>query len=457
MMKKLLIFALCAMVPMVGFAQKKAKKGKAKVEEVVAPVVEVLDDEECMMLLSLSHESVKAEQYDDAYENWSKLYQSRPDFNKTIFTDGNKILEYKWNNAQTPEEKNQWREMLMKLHDERIKFFDDAKYPDAYVLGLKGMDYLTYYPEDELGTKAYECLKQSVEGMGENSQITVLRKLVEVSYNIYKSNPDQYSDQFLADYQKASGLLDAIVAKGGKNTAAAQSQKAYVDRLYAASGAADCGQMDQMYATVVTESANDIEKLDAIMKLYRRLGCTDSEVYFAAAEHSHKLQPTSESAAGCAQMCIKKEDYAGALEYYKQALTLVTNDEDKADYLYRMANVYVSMKNYQQGASYAQQALDINAEDGRCYLLMGICYASAKVYDDPILQRSVYWVACDMFRKAKTVDSSCATDANKLIATYSQYFPSKEDVFFHRDLNEGAPFRVAGWVNKTTTCRSKAE
>ena len=457
-MKKLLIIALCVAIPMVGFSQKKAKKGKKAQEEVVVePVVEVLDDEECLMLLSLSHESVKAEQYDDAYENWSKLYQSRPDFNKTIFTDGNKILEYKWNNAQTPEEKNQWREMLMKLHDERIKFFDDPKYPDAYVLGLKGMDYLTYYPEDELAMPAYECLKQSVEGMGENSQITVLRKLVEVSYNIYKSNVDQYGDQFLADYQKAAALLDAIVAKGGKNTAAAQSQKAYVDRLYAASGAADCGQMDQMYAGVVAESANDIEKLDAIMKLYRRLGCTESDVYFAAAEHAHKLQSTSESAAGCAQMCLKKSDYPGAIEYYKQALSLVTNDEDKADYLYRMANVYVAMKNYQQGASFAQQALDINAEDGRCYLLLGICYASAKVSDDPILQRSVFWVACDMFRKAKSVDSSCATDANKLIATYSQYFPSKEDVFFHRDLNEGAPYRVGGWVNKTTTCRSKAE
>ena len=120
MMKKLLIIALCVAIPMVGFAQKKAKKGKKQVEEVVVPVVEALSDEECLELLSLSHESVKAEQYDDAYENWSKLYQSRPDFNKTIFTDGNKILEYKWNAAQTPEEKAQWREMIMKLHDERI-------------------------------------------------------------------------------------------------------------------------------------------------------------------------------------------------------------------------------------------------------------------------------------------------------------------------------------------------
>ena len=457
MMKKLLIIALCVAIPMVGFAQKKAKKGKKAQEEVVAPVVEVLSDEECLMNLSLFHESVKNKQYDEAYGFWLPVYQSRPDLNKAIYTDGAEILDYRYQKCTDENLRNALRDSIMKLHDERIKFFDDPKYPDAYVLGLKGIDYLTYYPEDELGLKAYECLKQSVEGMGENAQITVLRKLVEVSYNIYKSNQDQYGDQFLADYQKVAALLDAIVAKGGKNTAAAQSQKAYVDRLYAASGAADCGQMDQMYASVVAESASDIEKLGSIMKLYRRLGCTESDVYFAAAEHVHKLQPTSESAAGCAQMCIKKEDYAGAIEYYKQALSMVTNDEDKADYLYRMANVYVSMKNYQLGAATAQQALDINAEDGRCYLLMGICYASAKVYDDPILQRSVFWVACDMFRKAKQVDQSCATDANKLIATYSQYFPSKEDVFFHRDLNEGAPFRVGGWIGKTTTCRSKAE
>ena len=61
-MKKLLIIALCVAVPMAGFAQKKKGKKKPAQEEVVAaPVVEVLDDEECLMLLSLSHESVKGE------------------------------------------------------------------------------------------------------------------------------------------------------------------------------------------------------------------------------------------------------------------------------------------------------------------------------------------------------------------------------------------------------------
>ena len=454
-MKKVLLIALCFAIPMAGFAQKKKKKGAEP--EVVAPVVTTLSDEECMENLSLFHESVKNKQYDEAYGFWLPVYQSRPDLNKAIYTDGTEILGHRYQQATDENVRKALRDSIMQLHDDRIKYFDEARYPDTYVLGVKAMDYLTYFPEDELALPAYGWMKESVTALGAKAQITVLRKFVELSYNIYKSNTEQYGDQFLADYQLASAALEQIVVAGGKNAEHATSQKAYVDRLYAASGAADCGQMDQMYATVVAESANDIEKLGSIMKLYRRLGCTESDVYFAAAEHAHKLQPTDESAAGCAQMCIKKGDLNGALEYYKQALSMVADDEDKADYLYRVANVYVLLKNYQQGAAYAQQSLDVNPEDGRCYLLIGICYASAKIYDDPILARSVFWVACDMFRKAKTVDSSCATDANKLIATYSQYFPSKEDVFFHKELNDGQPFRVGGWIGKTTTCRSKAE
>ena len=456
-MKKVLLIALCFAIPMAGFAQKSKKKKNGAEPEVVAPVVTTLTDEECMVNLSLFHESVKNKQFEEAYGFWLPVYQSRPDLNKAIYTDGAEILGYRYQQTTDENVRKALRDSIMQLHDDRIKYFDEAKYPDSYVLGLKAMDYLTYFPEDELALPAYGWLKESVTALSAKAQITVLRKFVEVSYNIYKSNTDQYGEQFLADYQMVSAALDQIAVAGGKNAEHAANQKAYVDRLYAASGAADCGQMDQMYASVVAESANDLDKLGSIMKLYRRLGCTESDVYFAASEHAHKLQPTDESAAGCAQMCIKKGDFAGAIEYYKQALSLVANEGDKADYLYRLANVYVSLKNYQQGVSYAQQALDIVPEDGRCYLLMGICYASAKVSDDPILARSVFWVACDMFQKAKSVDASCASDANKLIATYRQYFPSKEDVFFHRDLNEGSPYRVGGWVNRTTTCRSKVE
>ena len=452
-MKKVLLLILCASVCMAGFAQKKKKKGTVEPE---APVVEQMTDEECLENISLFQTSVKMKDWSSAYEFWLPVYTSRPDFRSQIYTNGAKILEYRYSQAQTDAERLALRDSIIKLHDDRIKYFDDARYPDAYVLGQKAKDYLTYYPEDTLALSAYGWLKESVSTLGANTPVDVVRKFMEHTNKIYKSNPDQYGAQFEADYELVGATLDAIATAGGKNAEPAKSVKAYADRMFAASGAADCATMDEKFASKVAESANDLETLNSIVRLYRRMGCTESEVYFAAAESSHKLQPTAESAAGCAQMCIKKGDFEGAVEYYKQALAMDNVEkEDKADYLYRLANVYVSLKNYQQGANYAKQALDLDPEDGRCYLLMAICYGAAKIYGDPVLQRSVFWVACDMCVKAKQVDPSLAADADKLYAKFRVHFPSRDDIFFSKDLNEGSTFCVGGWVGRCTTVRAR--
>lgn len=452
-MKKVLLLILCASVCMAGFAQKKKKKGTVEPE---APVVEQMTDEECLENISLFQTSVKMKDWSSAYEFWLPVYTSRPDFRSQIYTNGAKILEYRYSQAQTDAERMALRDSILKLHDDRIKYFDDARYPDAYVLGQKAKDYLTYYPEDTLALCAYDWLKESVTVLAANTPVDVVRKFMEHSYKVYKSNTDQYASQYEADYELVSTTLDAIAAAGGANAEPAKSVKAYADRMYAASGAADCATMDEKFASKVAESANDLETLNSIVRLYRRMGCTESEVYFAAAESSHKLQPTAESAAGCAQMCIKKGDLDGAVEYYKQALAMEdVEKEDKADYLYRLANVYVSLKNYPQGVNYAKQALELEPEDGRCYLLMAICYGAARIYSDPVLQRSVFWVACDMCVKAKQVDPSCAADADKLYSKFRVHFPSRDDIFFSKDLNEGSAFTVGGWVGRTTIVRAR--
>lgn len=465
-MKKVLLVVLCFAIPMVGFAQKKKKKGAEP--EVIAPVEEKLDSAECIEKISLFQQFVKMGDWTAAYENWLPVYQSRPDFRNEakgitnqLYTNGAKIMEYRYSQAQDDATRNALRDSIMKLHDDRIKYFDDAKFPDAYVLGLKAKDYLTYFPEDELAAPAYGWLKESITTLGAKTQVDVARKLMELSYKIYKSNPEQNGSQFLADYELVTSVLDQIAAAGGKNASQASNEKAYADRMYAASGAADCSTMDEKFGPKVAESANDLETLMSIMKLYRRMDCTESDIYFAAVESAHKLQPSAESAAGCAQMCLKKSDLAGAVDYYKQALTLVESSEDKSDYLYRLANVYLQQENYKECVVYAQQALDVDSENGRCYLLIGLSYANGdKVSDDAILDRAKYWIACDMFAKAKSVDASCQDAANGFIKTYSQYFPSKEDIFMHQKLGSSAldkPYTVGGWIGKTTKCRARKE
>lgn len=52
------------------------------------------------------------------------------------------------------------------------------------------------------------------------------------------------------------------------------------------------------------------------------LGCTEQEAYFAASEHAHAIEPTSETAIGCGYMYFKKGDLDKCITYFDQAIEL---------------------------------------------------------------------------------------------------------------------------------------
>lgn len=458
--KTLLLMAVCATLPMMSYADKKKKAEPAPVEEEETAIV----TEDCVMYTSLFHESAKNKQFADALEPWLNVYKTCPSYSKNVYIDGNKIVEWKLSQC-TPgsAEYNEWRELLLTLHDKRIKYFgNDTKYPAAYILGQKGLDYCSFFPEDATKETAYPWLKESVVKMGAKSSLNVVNKLAEVSLGLFRTDGAQYGEQYIADYQLCADVLAQMAGDpANKNAAVAQSSKDYLDNVFAASGAADCSKLDELYAQAVAANTGNLEMLAKIIKLYRSVGCVESDVYFAASEASHKLAPTAESAAGCAAMCKKKGDWKGAVEYYDQATDLAENDQDKADYLYNAAYVlYNNIKNYSQSRNYLRRSLEYNANQGRCYMLMGILYASSQPYSSSeygakaaILNKTVFWAAVDKFNKAKQVDPSVAEDANKLISTYAKYFPSKEERFDLPNEFAGSTFTVGGWIGETTTIR----
>ncbi|MBR1929712.1 MAG: hypothetical protein IJ834_08315 [Paludibacteraceae bacterium] len=467
--KLLLVVSLCVASVLGCSAQKvkkdkKSKKDAAVVEQVKtdAPKAEVKEDadpvvtKECLTDVSLFSESVKNKQYADAVEPWYRVYEQCPNANKAIYSQGPKIIEWQLSQAQTEEEKLRLKQTLMEIYDKRMKYFgNDPKYPKAYILGEKAMDYCQYFTEDELKLQARDWFEESVDGMGGQSKVSLLNKYAEVSNNIYKSDPEKYGEQYIADYQKISDALTAIVNdQTNKNSGAAKQYKDYIDQIFANSGAANCQKLDELYAQAVQDNLQNGEELAKIMKLYRRVRCTESDVYFAAAEASHKLQPTAESAAGCAAMSAKKGDYKAAVDYYDQAFELADGADDKSNYLYNNAlYCYQYLNQYSRARDYANRSLEVIPDQGRCYLLIGLMYASSKPYNDPVLNKTVFWVAVDQFNKAKQVDPTVVNEANKFIQAYSKFFPTTEEVFFQPELGKGKPFTVGGWIQRTTTCR----
>lgn len=411
--------------------------------------------EECLINISLFNESAKNKQYADAAGPWLKAYTECPSANKAIYSHGRNILVWQLSQTKDPKEIDVLRNRLMEMYDKRIQYFgDDSKYPTPWILGRKALDYIVYFPEDQLKENAYQWLETAVDGLKTEADVAVLTQFVALSANIYKAKPET-AEKFISDYLKAGAYLDAIASNpSDRYAASAAQQKQVLDAMFVQSGVADCNTLDNIYKDKVAANISNFEVLSKIVEFYEQMDCKESEVYFAASTAAHKISPTAKSASGCAAMCYKNKNFEEAIKYFEEAVTLAEDNKDKSNYEYMIAYIYYSeLKNYPTARSHARKASEYDPTTGKPYILVAHMYAGSQPYDDPILNKTVYWVAVDELRRAKQVDPSCAEEADKYINMYSRHFPNTEEIFFHADLGEGKPYTVGGWIGVTTTCR----
>ena len=435
----------------------KKDKNKSADATVAAPVVNTTPGEpsqQCLQNISLFNESAKNKQYADALAPWTAAYTECPGANKVIYSRGREIVQWELTQAKDPATYKLIFDKLMGLYDNRIKYFGtDEKYPTPWILGLKGLDYVAYVKNDDLKKTAYEWLEKSIDGMSENVEMEVVRVFMQLSGALYKANP-AHAEKFIADYLKVNAILGTISANPNhKNSQTAAGLKANLDNTFAQSGAADCNTLDGLYKDKIAQKSTDLDYLNSVIGFYKRVRCTESEVYFAASLAVHKIQPSAESANGCAEMSFKKKEYSKAIGFYEEATRLATDKMDKADYQYKIAQLYSNLDNYSKAREAARNSLEFNPNNGKPYILIGKLYAGSNVFDDPVLKKTVYWVAVDKFQKARQVDPSCADEAADLIRRYSPHFPSKDDIFFKPELQEGKSFFVGGWISESTICR----
>lgn len=166
--------------------------------------------EDCVINVSLFDEAVKNKQFDSAWEPWWAAYQSCPNVNRALYTRGEKIIKWKYDNASNAEEKETFRQLAINIYDDWIKYFgDNKKYPTDYIIGAKGVAYCIYYPEDP--TPAYQWLKQSVVAREDKSSIDVLVWLFKVSF-MQRALNETYSALFEEDYSLVQGILNTIAS-----------------------------------------------------------------------------------------------------------------------------------------------------------------------------------------------------------------------------------------------------
>lgn len=423
------------------------------------------DSIDCLNNISLYNEYVKTKNYADAYTYWKKVFSDAPVAQHSIYTNGAVILKNLIAGTKDMNLRKGYADTLMLVYDQQLQYLDKLNllrktpWTEYYVKGEKAHTYITYYPRMD-ANQAYDMLSEVIELGKAKNQYYIIGDFMKISQAKFKKD-ENHREQFIQDYLTASEYI-AQIAEATANSNSSQKDallkavattKENVDAYFINSGAADCAQLEAIYAPKVEENKDNLEYLRKVVSVMAMLDCTESEVYYTASEYAHHIAPTAATAAGCAYSYLKRGDMAKSIEYFDQAIELDTIATNKAEYCYKAAIILNSDKQLSKAKSYVTRAISLNGDKGAYYILLANIYAAApKWNDEPLLDKCKYFVVLDRLYQAKRVDETVAEEANKMISAYSTYTPGKEELFM-LGKKEGDKIHVGGLINETTTIR----
>ncbi len=395
--------------------------------------------------------------YKSALGPWTVEYMKYPKSSENVYVQGIKMHEEMISKA--PEaEKEALLNKILEIYDKRMQYFDN----EGYNLGRKATIYLKYKlaqadqmtneQKKEVYKTGYKWLESSVEKQGKDSEAAVLLLLNRATALLFTTGEFQ-ADKVMAVYDKTSAIIEENLVKTPDDDNY-QKAKAGINRAFVESGAVTCEILVPLYEAEFAKKSDDLATLKKINYMLNREDCSDSKLYADVAEKLYKMEPTSQSAFSMARLFLKRNNTAKAIEYYEEAIATEKDKYEKANYCYELAIVMYGQKDFPRVRNYARQAISLNPEWGKPYLVIGDIYAASaqSIGDSELQQRMVYLIAVDQYVKAKNVDPDVTAEANKKIAQYSQYFPRKEDAFFE-GIKEGSTIKIGGWINENTTVR----
>jgi len=406
------------------------------------------DSATCVVHLSLYREFYKQKNFKDALPHWRWVFNNCPLASQNTYIDGVKMVQSKIEESTDPALKGKYFDTLLMVYDQRIKYFNR----EAYVLGRKGIDMVTYQPENVEAN--YNVLKRAVEVGGNQTESATLAYYFQTILGMVQQNKLE-KIAIIEGYDQSSTIIEHNLSKNQgneKNTGLWNNVKTSIEAAF--EPFASCDDLIALYTKKFNETPDDVEMLSKMTTMLERKNCTNSDLFFSATEKLHQLQPNGKSAYLMGSMSREKKQYSKALTYLNQALDLAETNDDKIKALNLMAAVNYEQHNYPQARSNARQILQLNPNYGKAYIFIGDLYAasSSMCTEDDLSGKTVFWAAIDMYQKAKSADPSVADEANGKIAQYSKYYPASTDLFF-RDLHDGESYTVGCWINETTTIR----
>ena len=388
---------------------------------------------------------------EDAYPYWKNIVANCPRQSKNLYINGPNILKTMMNKSVSKEERDGYIEELMNMYDTRIANYGEA----AKYTAMKAMELENLLGND--GLQRYYALYSQAVAMNEGLEAGYLVKYMEATINYVRAG---YAEPTLVvdNYDIASDLLEEELQKNADDSVKAATIRGYIAGVEAAfSPYASCEQLVEIYGKKFETDPENVDLLKKITGIMTRKRCTEQDLFFRATENLYHLDPSPTTALNMGQMCLSKKQYGKAIEYLNDAVKGVA-DKDKYKAYLILGYAYFGQKNYSAARTAFNAAAEADRTKGEPYRMIATLYASstASATEDNINGRSVYWAAVDVLNRSKSVDPSeeNVEACNKAIGNYSAHFPKKADAFM-AGLENGKSYTVPGWINVTTTVRTR--
>ncbi|WP_339895944.1 hypothetical protein [uncultured Algibacter sp.] len=436
-------------------------------------------DEECMTKLSIFHEYTKAKNYDAAYEPWMAVRSKCPKFNNAIYVDGEKILEHKIDNA-TGADKVAFINDLLKLWEERGEHFASKTPKGEYAAQACQ---LMYDHREELGKVNNELFEQFDAAYkldkdtftNPKSLYTYFSLMVDLYdagkkpaadlFNKYDDIVEKVEDEVKNYSEKLNKIIEkedagtTLTKKEGKYKSYYESYLKAYDQISGSidqklGDRANCENLIPLYQKDFEENKNNALWLQRAAGKMSEKDCTDDPLFFKLVNAYHELSPSANSAYYLGILKDKEGKSSEAISFYKQAISLETDNFKKSKLNNRIGLKLKARGSYGQARGFFREALKLNPSNGRPYLSIAGMYAASanNCGESNFDKRAVYWLAAAEARKAARVDPTQKKNAAKSVANYNAKAPQKSEIFSSG--RAGQTIKISCWIGASVTVPS---
>ena len=387
----------------------------------------------------------------EAANQWRGAFKTcPPKASQNLFVDGRSIYQNLIRGEKDAAVIQGMVDTIMLINKTRQENFAKSK---AAVAENIAFDMLTYYGNTN-PEKVVEAINNNIAVSGNKVKADLLVAYMQKASELYQAGK-MSGESILKAYTDFSAIIDAQVA--ANPTEANKTKRGAFENAFVTSGVATCDNLVAVFTPRFEAEPTNVEVVKPIVSL---LGsdsvCVNSDLFLKAVTALHQIEPSYTSSYFLYKLHASKDNADEAVKFLEEAIASEESDALKDGELTMELAVYnFKVGRHAKAVAAAKAAIEKDAsQGGKANLLMANIWAGQKCTAQDMDNRAKYWVAVDYLNKAKAADETLAEEANKLSATYRQYFPKTEDAFMY-DLTDGKPYTISCCgMSATTTVRT---